>query len=199
MVDTGLIKRCQQEDEAAFGELYKTVGRKALWAAYLLAGRMDVAEDIIQETFFECFRDIKKLRKPELFQVWFNRILVRKCWDVVFKEKKHTAESLDDEEKEQLKSDCNVLETVEAGHVNSLIREAVGRLNPKMRTTVILFYYNNMSVREIAQAMNCFEGTVKSRLHYAKKVLEKKLRRELDGDCFNKLNYPGKECIVNEQ
>ena len=79
MVDQDLVKRCQLGEEGAFDSLYMAVFKKAFWTAYLLSGNTEKSEDIIQETFYECFRDIGKLRNPELFQAWFNRILVRKC------------------------------------------------------------------------------------------------------------------------
>ena len=53
-------------------------------------------------------------------------------------------------------------------------------LEPKQRTTAVLYYYNDMSVREIAQAMGCFEGTVKSRLYHARQHLKESLEVEFD-------------------
>lgn len=69
LVDTEIIKRCQQGEEAAFDALYKACATKALRTAYLLVGNRNIAEDIIQEAFLECYRDIKKLRNPQFFQV----------------------------------------------------------------------------------------------------------------------------------
>jgi len=195
MVDSDLIKRCQQGEEEAYDELYKTVGKKALWTTYLLAGNMNIAEDIIQEVFFECFRSINKLQKPELFPVWFNRILTRTCWRIVYKEKKKAAKSLDDEVLVELKIEDDDFERIEINQTNLKIREAINRLSPSMRATVILHYYNEMTIKEIAQVMNCFEGTVKSRLYYAKKVLGKELKRELADEYFQDLNYQKRSAL----
>jgi len=179
MIDPDIIKRCQQEDLSAYDELYRAAGKKALWTAYLLAGRMNIAEDIVQEVFFQCFRNIRKLKKPELFQVWFNSILVRTCWHMVSKEKKKPVLSFEAENLTELKSEEDVLEKVESHHINNIIREAVNSLKPSMRSTVVLYYYNNLTLSEIAKVLGCFQGTVKSRLHYAKKVLRKELKKEL--------------------
>jgi RNA polymerase sigma-70 factor (ECF subfamily) len=178
MIDSSLITRCQQGEESAFDALYHAVARKALWTAYLMVGQKDKAEDILQETFYICFRDIQKLRKPELFQAWFNRILLRNCWKV--RQKRHEAESLDKDSMEQVADNLNVLETVESNQTKRIIRNAIDRLSFPMRTTIILYYYSGLSISEIANVMKCMQGTVKSRLHYAKIKLGSELVNDLD-------------------
>lgn len=201
MIDPEIIKRCQNEDEAAYDELYRLTSKKALWTVYHLTGKISIAEDIVQESFFQCFRNIKKLKKPETFPVWFNSILLRTCWHMVSKERKRPAVSLEAEALSELKSNENPVEKVESDQVSSVIREAVNRLKPSMRSTVVLYYYNDLTISEIAQVMGCFQGTVKSRLHYAKKVLEKELKKEFSYEYVRKsgyIGYTGKECTSNE-
>lgn len=185
MIEPDLIKRCQQGEEDAFNALYRQIGKKALWSVYLIVGSMSAAEDILQEVFFECFRDIKKLNNLELFQAWFNRILVRKSMHILSGIRKHPAESLDDGGKESIKDNYDLVESVEASQESLMIRKAVNRLSPAMRTTVILFYYSELSIKEISHVMNCFQGTVKSRLHYAKRVLGKELKEDFTDNCAN--------------
>lgn len=196
MVDSDLIKRCQSGEEEAYDSLYKVVYKKALWTAYLICRNTDKAEDIIQETFYECFRDIGKLRKTELFQAWFNRILIRKCRKLT--RNRIPAESLDDDNKIELKDDVNVLDIVETNQLNLQVRKAIDRLRTPLRTTIILFYYNELSIKEISQVMNCFQGTVKSRLHYAKKILYRELEKEVFPANQITQNHNSKEGIVYE-
>lgn len=201
MIDPEIIKRCQSEDQNAYDELYRIAGKKALWTVYMLTGKMNTAEDIVQEAFFQCFRNIKKLKKPEMFPVWFNSILIRTCWHMVYTERKRPAASYELEALSNLESDENVLEKVESDQISSMIRKAVNRLKPSMRTTVVLYYYNELTIREIAQVMGYFQGTVKSRLHYAKKILEKELKNELSDENIRRSGYTGctrKECTANE-
>lgn len=203
MIDPEIIKRCQQKDQTAYDALFKTAGKKALWTAYLLTGRMEIAEEIVQESFFRCFCNIKNLHKPEMFTVWFNRILVRTCWYVIRKERKTPEVSLEDEKLPELKDHDNgdILEKVEQNQVSMAIRKTVNSLKPALRSTIVLFYYNELTIREIAKVMGCLQGTVKSRLHYAKKVLEKELKRELLDEHIHLsgyTGYTGKECVENE-
>lgn len=195
MVDSDLIRRCQSGDEEAFDSLYKAVYKKGLWTAYLIIGNNDKAEDAIQETFYECFRDINKLQKTELFQAWFNRILVRKCWKLG--KRNFPVESLDEDNKRELKDDIDVLEEVEKNLLSIQVKKVIDNLSTPLRTTIILFYYNELSIKEISKVMNCLQGTVKSRLFYAKKTLLKELGKEFLETQIPKRNN-SKEGIVYE-
>jgi len=178
MVDTGLIVRCQQREPEAFDVLFKTYATKALRTTYLLVNRRDLAEDIIQEAFLQCYHDILQLRSPELFEVWFHRILVRICWRMASRERKFPQQSLG-ETIVDFENDQNPMEAVEKTQEAHIIWQAINQLSIPMRTTMILYYYNDMSVKEISQVMQCFQGTVKSRLHNGRKILAKELKNQL--------------------
>lgn len=181
MIDTLLIKKCQEGDENAFEALYNMLNKKSIWTAYLILGNLNYAEDAVQDTFYECFRGINALKNPETFQAWFNKILVRKSWYLLKRNKKVISESLEDQS-DKLFSDEDGFNSLEAKDEKSVIRKSVNSLNTEMRTTVILYYYNELSVKEIAKVMGCMQGTVKSRLYYAKKKLEKELKDNLFDD-----------------
>ena len=67
------------------------------------------------------------------------------------------------------------LQEVIASETRSEIRDAIQKLSPKHRSVVVLFYYSQFSTKEIAKALGCMEGTVKSRLNTARKQLRKTL------------------------
>lgn len=193
MIDVTLVRRCQNRESDAFEELYKAYSTKALRTACLLTGRRDIAEEAMQEALFQCYRDISKLRDPERFNIWFNRILVRICRDASLKEKKQKSENLEEDDMERLQDDYNISEDIEKRQENIILMNAINNLKLPLRITVILFYYNDMSIKEIAHVMGCFEGTVKSRLYYAKKTLEKELKKADAENYFENRQILGKE------
>lgn len=193
MDEIGLVIKCQQGDMEAYEVLFGSYFNKAVRYAFLITGRNDLAEDIVQEALIECYKDIKSLKSPEKFKSWFYRILVRTSWRVKAKEKgKVSIEEFDgcdyNSVNENLNDDFERL--VEIRESSRLIKDALHKLSLPLRTTVVLHYYNDLSIKEIAQVLKCFQGTVKSRLHNARKILHKELVKE---------GYvcDGKECGTN--
>ncbi len=190
----GLIRGCQQGDPGSFEQLYKSYSKNALGTAYLIAKHRDIAEDIVQEAFFQCYRGIKKLKDPDAFDVWFYKLLVRLAWKMT-SEYRHTKPL--DELQDEVVTGISQLDAALEGKENKLILyEAVGKLSLPLRTVIILHYFNDMTIKQIAMVLDCFQGTVKSRLHNARKQLEAELRSSFDED-FYKTMYMEKECKIN--
>ncbi|QAT43046.1 RNA polymerase sigma factor [Aminipila luticellarii] len=176
MVDNSaeLVTRLQKGDTSSFEELFNLYKDRAVRTAYLITNNRSLADDIAQEAFIQCYFKIMTLRDPESFKTWFFRTLTRLAWKMSAKEK--TAVPVE-----------NIFEFGKTEHTNLVegeimdkeesrqLMEAVKQLDIKQKTTVLLYYYNNFSVSEIAKIMGCFEGTVKSRLHTARKNLKKSI------------------------
>lgn len=171
-----LIKLCQLGDIKGLEELYRQYSSNALGTAYLIAGRKGLAEDIVQESFLQCFHCVKKLKDTKTFDAWFYKILVRTAWRMVWKYNRTTY--LDTSSENSI-SDINNsgLETVDT---SIDVYEAIDKLSIQLKTVVILYYFNDMSVKNISKVLDCFESTVKSRLHNARKQLQKYLDTEED-------------------
>ncbi|HEY9062900.1 MAG TPA: RNA polymerase sigma factor [Pseudobacteroides sp.] len=193
MDEIGLVIKCQQGDMEAYEILFGSYFSKAVRYAFLITGRNDLAEDIVQEALIECYRDIKSLKNPDKFKPWFYRILVRTSWRVKAKEKDRVSiDDLNASEYMNLKVDRseNFDKIVEQREYSRLIKCALHKLSLPLRTTIVLYYYNDLSIKEIAQVLKCFQGTVKSRLHNGRKLLHKELVKE-------GYMYGGKECGTN--
>ncbi|MDD7793485.1 RNA polymerase sigma factor [Clostridium sp. 'White wine YQ'] len=184
-----LIKKFQFGDVDSFEQLYKIYSKKAFGSAYLISGDKDIAEDIVQETFFQCFKEIKKLKEPLAFDVWFYKTLVRYAWKISAKHKKTIP--LEDIDYESLSSEMDYRET------KLMLDQAIEKLSPSLKTVIILYYFNDMSIKEISKILGCFQGTVKSRLYNAKKAL-KKVLVESEIEAFYKEINGIKECKVND-
>lgn len=172
-----LIRQCQTGDKDSLGKLYRIYSQNALGTAYLISNSRGIAEDIVQEAFIQCFKHIGNLKDPKTFDAWFYKILVTTGWKMV---KKHnrcmSAESRNIDELASVSNFINDFDTF----ANSLsLKQALDKLSFPLKTVVILFYYNQMPIKDIAKITGCFQGTVKSRLHNARKHLYYELYGEL--------------------
>ncbi len=188
MQESQWIEKIQQGDDTAFFMIYEKYKNPALRTAYLIAGNIYTAEDILQESFVQCCLHINELKDPNTFKAWFYKILTRTAWKFAKKEKstvpiENIFESMEDSFEED--SEKTFLQKEESRKLLA----AVNCLDIKQRTTVILYYYNQMSVSEIAKVTASLEGTVKSRLFFARK----KLYQRLKTDAF----FKGRVCEKN--
>ena len=182
MEHTELVRKCQMDNIEGFNELYKLYAQKAYRTACFIAGNTQVAEDIVQEAFTQCFFEIKNLKNPELFNSWFYSILVRLGWKISGKCKKVLSNETSIFEMEFFRSNENTEDLLLRKETHEKVNEALQKLNITLRTTVILYYYNQLSIKEISEIMNCFQGTVKSRLHTARKLIGKALDSYMSPD-----------------
>ncbi|EGW39335.1 sigma-70 family RNA polymerase sigma factor, partial [Desulfosporosinus sp. OT] len=166
MENTDLIKRCRSSDPDSFSELYHLHRKKALGTAYLISNQKGIAEDIVQESFIECFQKIQTLKNPEAFEAWFYKILVRTGWRMV---KKHNYFLLmGDQNMEELSTTMDSNSELDTSVTNLMVHEALAQLSLPLKTVVILYYFNDMTIEKISKVLGCFPGTVKSRLYNAR-------------------------------
>lgn len=167
MTEETLIPEIISGSETAFRELYDLYAPKAYRTALLITGSIQNAEDTVQETFIKCCGSLDRLKNPCAFSSYFYRTLTRTAW------------RLSAESRKCLPLEDNFLSDI-AVHNESYreLYDAVAALDVKLRTVVVLFYFNDLPISKIAEITSCFEGTVKSRLNRARKELSKKLKKE---------------------
>ena len=133
-------------------------------------------EDIVQETFVKCFTYRARLKDPDKFEPWLYQIMTRTAWRVAGKSRREQpSEEIGRIQDEMAGEFSSPLENVLSSEERERLWRAVESLEIRQRTAVVLYYYNQMSTREIAKAMGCLEGTVKSRLFTARRNLRKLL------------------------
>ncbi len=161
-----------------FDTLFERYQTEALRAAYLICGNRADAEDVVQETFLKCYQSLGQLKDPACAKAWLFRILTRTAWQICAKHKKEMpVEALyDDQAPTDEDAAAPLLRTDRA----QTLQKALAALDTKHRTTVILYYYNDLPIKEIARVTGCFEGTVKSRLYHARQQLKSCLEVDFD-------------------
>lgn len=116
--------------------------------------------DAMQDTVLIAYRSIRQLRQPAYFKTWLIRILINQCNQILRKRKK--VFPFDDIR--GLSAQSKEMEWIE-------LKAAIDQLEESLRLVIILHYIEDLSVKEIAKLLELPEGTVKSRLHRARKIL----------------------------
>lgn len=175
MEETELVIKMVSGDMDAFDRLMELYQPKALRAAYLISGNYADSEDIVQETFAASYLNRKDLKKPEAFKSWFYRTLSRNAWRICKKKKRE--QPSEEIYSDDMEAPGEILNDIVMKEEETLLYDAILSLPAKHRTVIVLYYYNQMSIKEIAKACGCLEGTVKSRLHHGKAKLKEILEK----------------------
>lgn len=167
-----LLQRCQGRDFAAFEALYQLYHQRALRTAYLLTRNKPAAEDAVQETFIQIWRGIGTLRETGAFRAWFYKILLATVHRLGKKQRGVVTLPLFDT------PDLNAPVPEEYAEYEAELQElrrAIARLPDTHRIPLVLRYYSRLTDEEIAVALGIPPGTVKSRLHHARKSIQQSL------------------------
>lgn len=170
MEEEELVKKMISGDRDAFAGLMEKYQPQALRAAYLISGSHADSEDIVQETFVACYLNRKQLKNPEAFKGWFYKTLSRNAWKICGKKKRE--QPADEIYPENTAAPGELLESFILKEEENAVCEAIKELPVKQRTVIVLYYYNQMTIKEIAKICGCLEGTVKSRLFNGKARLK---------------------------
>ncbi|MCW8810529.1 MAG: sigma-70 family RNA polymerase sigma factor [Ignavibacteriaceae bacterium] len=180
-----LIIKAQAGDQVAFEQLVYNYDKAVLSIAMRFVRDTDDAKDIYQEVFIRVFRSLKKFEFRSEFSTWLFRITTNVC--ITFKSSKKEQVSVplqaefDEDNKEfgkvELVSDEKSPEEESLSNdLQTFIGNAVDSLSERQRITFVLKHYEGYKIREIAEMLNCKEGTVKKYLFDAVNNLRKKLK-----------------------
>ncbi len=169
MNECAAITRLKQGDVAGLEYLVQTHQLNALRRAYLIVHDHHLAQDIVQNAFLRVYERIHTFDQTRPFAPWLSTIVANLALNTL--RTKETAE-LDDE----LPSlDWSVEATMMQAKTNTEILHALRQLSPEQRVAIVQRYFLDMSERDMAEQANCAPGTIKWRLHHAKKRLRELL------------------------
>jgi RNA polymerase sigma-70 factor (ECF subfamily) len=167
-----LVLRCQARDEAAFEEIVARYAPRLRYYLRKMLGGAPAAEDALQDVWLAAFRGLPGLIEPAAFSAWIYRL----ARDRAFRELRRRRSCFPLEE-------FDVIEEPAAADDFSSddaaqIHQALDALLPEHREVLVLRFMECMSYEQIAGILGCQLGTVRSRLHYAKRAL----RRVIEGN-----------------
>ena len=164
MTDDEAVLRCQDGDREAFRHLVEHYKGPLFGTAYLLTGNAAQAEEHVQEAFLLAWRGIRTFRRGSAFKPWLMRILVNA---VRSQQRKRSLSTVPLDESTPLATPAGQHEAIEASEDRQAVRQALAQLSPEHRQVVVLRYFADLTVAQVAQSAGVREGTVKSRLHRA--------------------------------
>jgi len=182
--DRELVERARAGDHDAFRGLVERYQHKiASLALGMLRSRED-ALDVAQETFTRAYQSLDRFKGDAAFYTWLYRIAVNLCLDHQRRDSKQTLVPLESDERgegavaalpDALRRD-QPFERARDAEIADRVRAAMRELTPDHRAVILLREVEGLSYAEISEVLDCPKGTVMSRLHYARRQLQTRLR-----------------------
>jgi len=182
--DRELVRESRRGDKEAFRELVERYQRKVLSVAQGMVHNREDAREIAQETFVKAFENLDSFKGEASFYTWLYRIVVNRAIDFQRRERRRPTVGLEEgtgssEGYEELFKEARLgdpFHQAQAHEVGRRVIEAIEELTPDHKAVILLREVEGLSYDEISRVMQCSKGTVMSRLHYARKKLQKRLQ-----------------------
>src|SRR4030095_6561012 len=168
--DEIIVERALTGDAEAFGEIVRRWERRIFALTYGMLGREEEARDATQETFLAAFRNLRGFRGEAKVSSWLHRIAVNQCITRQRRAKGPSETALEDEEERDATSFAapgafSPARTVEHRQITQAVRRAVNSVPVELRQVIVMKEFEDLTFKEIAEALELPLSTVKSRLY----------------------------------
>jgi RNA polymerase sigma-70 factor (ECF subfamily) len=186
-IDQALVERVQQGDKSAFDILVLKYQSKIIQLVNRYVHDPDEAMDVAQEAFIKAYRAIGRFRGDSAFYTWIYRIAINTAKNhLVASGRRPPAGDIDAQDAEQYEGATGLREyatperMILKDEIEKTVASAIDELPDDLKTAITLRELEGMSYEEIAQAMECPIGTVRSRIFRARDAIDTKLKPLLD-------------------
>ena len=185
--DQRLVERVQAGDKAAFDLLVRKYQHRVLKLVSRFVSDAAEAEDVAQEAFLKAYRALASFRGDSAFYTWLYRIAINTAKNALVSNRRRPVDfDLDLQDPEQYDRHARLKEgdtpegVLLTEEIRSVVEKAMEQLPEDLRTAIVLRELEGLSYEEIAEAMDCPVGTVRSRIFRAREAIDKKLKPLLD-------------------
>lgn len=185
--DQQLVERVQAGDKAAFDLLVRKYQHRVLKLVGRFVSDAAEAEDVAQEAFLKAYRALASFRGDSAFYTWLYRIAINTAKNALVSNRRRPVDfDLDLQDPEQYDRHARLKESdtpegvLLTEEIRNVVERAMEQLPEDLRTAIILRELEGMSYEEIAEAMDCPVGTVRSRIFRAREAIDRKLKPLLD-------------------
>jgi RNA polymerase sigma-70 factor (ECF subfamily) len=178
-----IIERCLNGDQAAWESIVRLYRRKVFNVAYKFVGRHDQAEDLTQDVFLKLYKSLDTFDRRANFQTWLISVSRNLCIDhyrAVRKERETINRDVDPADYAPVSTDARADSQLEQRDRVRLLRQALDKLAPTLRTAVMLRDIQELTYQEIADKLHLPEGTVKSRINRGRTELARQIQKLRD-------------------
>lgn len=169
------VIKAQKGDKRAKEQIVELTYGYVYYYCLKMLRNKENAKDATQEIFMTVFEKLDSIEKPEAFLGWLKQVTVNYCRNLVTRQ--HSVEELTDDYFDDTVQ-ITPVDCLETEEIRCVIRQAVDNLPDVQRECILLYYYQQLSIKEIAGLLEVKEGTVKSRLYTARKAIRKSLEME---------------------
>jgi RNA polymerase sigma-70 factor, ECF subfamily len=170
MDDRAAIERCRAGDKDAFRHVVERYQAEAIGHAVAIIGNREDAMDAVQEAFIDTFQALDRIDLARRFYPWFYIILRNRCYKLAARRKKREMNISDETEIVAPTSSIRPEDTM-------LLEQVMLELSAEDRELITLRHLDGLSYEELAERLEVAQGTIMSRLYYARKKLREKLAR----------------------
>jgi RNA polymerase sigma-70 factor (ECF subfamily) len=181
-LDQSLVLRVQQGDKSAFDLLVLKYQHRIVHLVNRYVKDPSEAQDVAQDTFIKAYRALADFRGESAFYTWLYRIAINTAKNYLLsRSRRHFDNEIEVQDAEQVENAAQLkdMDTPENLLMNEqivkVIKEAIEKLPEEMRIAITLREFEGMSYEEIAEAMDCPIGTVRSRIFRAREAIDEKL------------------------
>ena len=176
-----LIENAKKGNQNAITELYNRTYNNVYFTVKALIKSEDTILDIVQDSYVKGFKNLSQLQDPDKFRAWIKRIAHNSAVDYLRKTKPVMFSTMSTEDDAFIEFEDDRTENlpevvIDQKETTRLVKEILDSLSDEQRLVVGMFYYEQMSVKEIAQTLCISENTVKSRLSYGRKKIEMQVK-----------------------
>ena len=187
--DLGLVQRVQKGDKTAFDLLVRKYQHKVVKLVTRYLRDPSDAEDVAQEAFIKAYRAIPQFRGDSAFYTWLYRIAINTAKNAIVSRDRNPVDfDLDMQNVEESSSmqlrlaDSETPESLlQTEEIRETVNRAIEALPEDLRTAIVLRELEGLSYEDIAQAMDCPVGTVRSRIFRAREAIDKRLSEVFEG------------------
>jgi len=162
------IKKAQKGDHEAFTRLFRQLESQLYRLAKTILLKDEDCADALQETTLKVYKGLANLKQPKFFKTWVIRILINECNQLLRMRERTIAVAEIPEEPVDF-----YVHFEDSGNVD--LQSFINQLDESLRLAIVLFYYDDLSIKQIADVLDISEGAVRARLHRARRLLSKQI------------------------